>query len=123
MGAAGRDQSVVRQRDGGPLGARVSVGQAASDSSPVTDRYMPDLRGGLADGDRKLPWSGELRRAVPDKRPDADNAAARIDGLKRTDAVDVDQDRGPRQPESQQREQALAACQHLGFICPLTEQV
>ncbi len=85
------------------------MGQAASDGSPVADRDVPDLRGGLADEGGKPARGGQLRCAVPDQRPDTDAAVGGIDRLKRADPVDVDQDRGPGQAEGEQREQALAA--------------
>ena len=107
------DLSVERDRDGRQLGDGVGVSDAAADGAAVADRRMADQAERLEQERRPL---GDERRALGSALAHgrADAQAGAVGGNLRElgEARDVDHDLGRREPEVEDRHEALTAREH-----------
>jgi hypothetical protein len=90
------------------------VREAASHRAAIAHLQVADLRGALGDGSQcgavELGCQHEL---VPGcERPDAELSASDLDAAER-ELADVDEERGPRDPELHDGEERLAARDRL----------
>ena len=86
------------------------MGEAAADGTSVANLGMSDVTDGLG---QQRPAARHVRigldRRLAGHGTDAKHAVAHPEAAERLDAVDIDQNRGPRQAEVEQRHQALPA--------------
>ena len=122
-GAAHDQVGVERGGNGGQLGGRVGVGQAAADGAAIADLRMADQRQGLGEQRVALLHQGRaLGRALANHRPDGQAAIGRLDLADLVEGVDVDQVGGAGQAQVEQGHEALAAGEDLGLVAVLAEQ-
>jgi hypothetical protein len=67
--------------------------------------------------------AGALERSLPGQRPDAQDALAAAQIGERVDPVEVDEPARPREPEVEQRHQALAARERARVIAEQRERL
>jgi hypothetical protein len=109
---------VERQRHGRKLGGRVGVCDAPADRPAVPDLRVGDVGHRLGHQRRPRRDQGApLGVPLPRHRADADSARRqRREPRQRVDPVQVDDHRGPREPEVEQRDQTLPTREHLRFV-------
>src|SRR5207247_3103866 len=89
---------------------------------PPRVAHVPDTRRRRAD-QRAAPRAhcGLLELVIADERADAEPSVL-ADDVAQQQSVDVDHDPGPRESIVKDRDQALAAREHLGLVAVLAEQ-
>ena len=117
--------ALEQHEQGGQLGRRIGVGDAADHGPARADRRVGDVGQHL--GQQRQPLGherGALGRAQPHQRAEGQRAVVEH-GLGRLvlQEVEVDQVRRRRQAHVEDRDQALPAGQHLRLRAELREQV
>ena len=112
---AGRDHAgVERDQDGRQIGGRIGVRDVAADRAAIPDRRIADDRRRLRQRGSRVAQIRRCRQVgVRRERADADPIALSRDAAQLGDPADVDDGRRRRQPQLQQRQQAVAAGQEL----------
>ena len=120
----GDDLGVENQRQGRVVAGRVGVGHDATDAAQVADLVVADLVGDLGqDGQVLLDGVAVLELDVAHQRAHAELAALDGDVVELLDRIDVDQGAGLGEPEAHERDQAVAAGQHLGILAEALQQL
>ncbi len=105
------------------LGGRVGVGERAADRAAVADLEVADPRDRQAQqGDGGGGGGVLLHGPLAGHGPDLEVAVGALGPLEGGDAVEVDEVVEAREPQRQQRDQALAAGERLGVVAVLGEQ-
>ena len=115
--------ALVEHRQHRQFGSRIRVRQAAADRPLVADRQMRDV----AHGCRNYRQVGcdqrrVLELAMSRHRADRHTGATQFDERQVLDAVQIDQHRGPRHPEVQQRQQTLASGEDFSLAVGFRER-
>ena len=111
------------EHDGAPVALRVRVCERAADGAAVADEWVGDLRGGVAE--RAIATAeqlGLLAGLVARERADAQRSLVLLDVIEVGHAVQVDDDVGSREAHLHERDEALAAGEHLGLVPSLDER-
>src|SRR5207302_9732452 len=107
-----------------PVTGRVRMDDRSRDRAAVANDGVGDLRGGVG---HDVIARGQQARAlgglVADQRTDAQGAVTLLEKVQVLDLVDVDQVRRTGETKLEQRDQALAAGQHLTLITELIEEL
>ncbi len=102
-----------RRQHGRQIGRWIGVSHVAADGPSISDRRIANLPGGF--GQRRALFAqcfGQL--GVRHQRTNTYDAILDDDVLQLGNAADINQRRRRSQPEFQQRDQAMSACQNLG---------
>ena len=100
---------------GGPVGGRVGVCQVAADGAAIADGRVADAAGGFGQqpvGARHIRVGGD--GGVGGQGAEGDGVVADADAPQRINGADVNQHFRARQPETHQRDEAVAAGQQFG---------
>ena len=116
-------RGVEGERGERELGGGIRVREASSERAAHADRQVADAGGGLAQQAVRARELHALERRVPDERVDDDLPVAGPLLRERPGTAHVDEMRGAREPVGEHRQQALPACEHLGVLAALGEQV
>ena len=120
----GDDVGVEHQCDGRIVAGRVGVRDDTADRAHVAHLVVADLAGHLGQDGQLVPDDVRaVNREVARERAHVQLVALGLDAVETLDAVDVYEGLGLGEAKPHQRDEAMAARQHLGILSKLAKQL